>query len=99
MQVSGTSSGLVDDIFCYGGKASLDCISNSWTSSKDRPTLSGLTSWDVQVFQRWAGDMPVGERASWEIGGVVLRAGLIFIRSFISPSLSYSLGQGSRLSV
>ena len=91
MQVSGTSSGLVDDIFCYGGKASLDCISNSWTYSKDRPTLSGVTSWDVRDFQRWARDMPVGERVSWAIGGMVLTAGLIFIRSFISPFLFHIL--------
>lgn len=86
VQVSGTSSGLVDDNFCYGGKASLDSISDSWTSSKDRPTLSGVTSWDVRDFQRWARDMPVGERVSWAIGGMVLTAGLIFI----SKRKSYS---------
>ncbi|PUZ76345.1 hypothetical protein GQ55_1G282700 [Panicum hallii var. hallii] len=86
VQVSGTSSGLVDDIFCYGGKASLDSISDSWTSSKDRPTLSSVTSWDVQDFQRWARDMPVGERVSWAIGGMVLTVGLIFI----SKRKSYS---------
>jgi len=80
VQVSETSSGGVDDTFCYGGKASLDSISDSWTSSKDRPTLSGVASWDVQDFQRWAREMPVGERVSWAIGGMVLTAGLIFIR-------------------
>ncbi|XP_066327760.1 folate-binding protein 1-like isoform X2 [Miscanthus floridulus] len=75
VQVSETSSGGVDDTFCYGGKASLDSISDSWTSSKDRPTLSGVASWDVQDFQRWAREMPVGERVSWAIGGMVLTAG------------------------
>lgn len=91
VQVSETNSGLVDDTFCYGGKSSLDSISDSWTSSKDRPTLSSVASWDVQDFRRWARDMPAVERISWAIGGMVLTAGLIFIRSFIFPSLSYSL--------
>ncbi|RLM75142.1 hypothetical protein C2845_PM15G09970 [Panicum miliaceum] len=44
---------------------------------KDHPTFSGVTSWDVQDFQRWARDMPVGERVSWAIGGMVLTASLI----------------------
>jgi hypothetical protein len=70
----------VDDVFCYGGKASLDSISDSWTSSKDRPTLSSVASWDLQDLQRWAKEMPVSERVSWAIGGMVLTAGLIFIR-------------------
>jgi hypothetical protein len=35
--------------------------------------------------------MPVGERVSWAIGGMVLTAGLIFIRSFISPFLFHIL--------
>ncbi|WVZ74788.1 hypothetical protein U9M48_022924 [Paspalum notatum var. saurae] len=86
VQVSETSSGGVDDTFCYGGKASFDSISDSWTSSKDRPTLSGMASWGVQDFQRWAREMPVSERVSWAIGGMVLTAGLIFI----SKRKSYS---------
>ncbi|GJM85417.1 hypothetical protein PR202_ga01863 [Eleusine coracana subsp. coracana] len=36
--------------------------------------------------QRWATEMPVGERVSWAIGGMVLTAGLIFI----SKRKSYS---------
>jgi hypothetical protein len=80
VQVSEASSGAVDDVFCYGGKASLDSISDSWTSSKYRPTLSSVVSWDLQDFQRWATEMPVSERVSWAIGGMVLTAGLIFIR-------------------
>ncbi|XP_062213785.1 folate-binding protein 1-like [Phragmites australis] len=71
MQISETSSGGVDDTLCYGGKASLD--------SKDRPTLSGVASWDLQDFLRWAIEVHVGERVSWAIGGMVLTAGLIFI--------------------
>jgi hypothetical protein len=80
VQVSEARSGAVDDVFCYGGKASLDSISDSWTSSKDRPTLSSVVSWDLQDFQRWATEMPVSERVSWAIGGMVLTAGLIFLR-------------------
>jgi len=67
------------ETFCYGGKTSLDSISDTWTSSKDRPTLHGVTSWDLKDYQRWAKEMPVGERISWAIGGMVLTAGLIFI--------------------
>jgi hypothetical protein len=86
VQVSETKSDGVDDVFCYGGKASLDSISDSWTSSKDRPTLSSVASWDLHDLQRWAKEMPVSERVSWAIGGMVLTAGLIFI----SKRKSYS---------
>lgn len=79
VQVSDASPSEVDETFCYGGKASLDSISDTWTSSKDRPTLHGVTSWDLEDIQRWAKEMPVGERISWAIGGMVLTAGLIFI--------------------
>jgi len=78
VQVSVTSPSEVND-FCYGGKASLDSISDTWTSSKDRPTLQAEASWDLEDCQRWAKEMPVGERISWAIGGMVLTAGLIFI--------------------
>jgi hypothetical protein len=81
VQVSGTGPIEVDD-FCYGGKASLDSISDTWTSSKDRPTLHAVPSWDLEDLQRWAKEMPIGERISWAIGGMVLTAGLIFIRYF-----------------
>lgn len=77
VKVSDTSPSEVDN-FCYGGKASLDSISGTWTSSKDRPTLHGVTSWGLKDFQRWTKEMPVGERISWAIGGMVLTAGLIF---------------------
>jgi hypothetical protein len=89
VKVSDTSPSEVDD-FCYGGKASLDSISGTWTPSKERPTLHGVTSWGLKDFQRWTKEMPVGERISWAIGGMVLTAGLIFTRFLIVPSLFYS---------
>ncbi|KAM3241937.1 hypothetical protein ACQJBY_054580 [Aegilops geniculata] len=79
VQVSDASPSEVVETFCYGGKASLDSISDTWTSSKDRPVLHDMASWDLEIFQRWAKEMPVGERISWAVGGMVLTAGLIFI--------------------
>uniref|UniRef100_A0ACD5ZBU0 Uncharacterized protein n=1 Tax=Avena sativa TaxID=4498 RepID=A0ACD5ZBU0_AVESA len=78
VQVSNSSPIEVDD-FCYGGKASLDSISDTWTSPKESPTLHDVGSWDLEDFRRWAKEMPVGERISWAIGGMVLTAGLTFI--------------------
>lgn len=88
VQVSDASPSEVDETFCYGGKASLDSISDTWTSSKDRPVLHGMASWDLEDFQRWAKEMPVGERISWAVGGMVLTAGLIFMRYYNISSLS-----------
>ncbi|VAI46499.1 unnamed protein product [Triticum turgidum subsp. durum] len=79
VQVSDAGLSEVDETFCYGGKASLDSISHTWTSSKDRPVLHGMASWHLEDFQIWAKEMPVGERISWAVGGMVLTAGLIFI--------------------
>uniref|UniRef100_A0A0E0K1U5 Folate receptor-like domain-containing protein n=1 Tax=Oryza punctata TaxID=4537 RepID=A0A0E0K1U5_ORYPU len=79
VQALESTSGGVDDTFCYGGKASFDSISSSWTSSKDRPVLSDVASWNLEDFRRWAREMPASERVSWAIGGMVLTAGLIFI--------------------
>lgn len=90
VQALETTSGGVDDTFCYGGKASFDAISSSWTSSKERPVLSDVASWNLEDFRRWAREMPASERVSWAIGGMVLTAGLIFIRFYISLLFSYS---------
>uniref|UniRef100_A0A0E0CMR1 Folate receptor-like domain-containing protein n=1 Tax=Oryza meridionalis TaxID=40149 RepID=A0A0E0CMR1_9ORYZ len=89
VQALESTSGGVDDTFCYGGKASFDAISSSWTSSKERPVLSDVASWNLEDFRRWAREMPASERVSWAIGGMVLTAGLIFI----SKRKSYIPGQ------
>ncbi|RZC80740.1 hypothetical protein C5167_043322 [Papaver somniferum] len=75
---------------CYGGKASLDSIADSWKTS--RPADSWKTSrpgvprrgqklGSFQDFQQWVRQMPINERVSWAVGGMVLTAGLLFVRS------------------
>ncbi|KAG8071263.1 hypothetical protein GUJ93_ZPchr0006g45519 [Zizania palustris] len=92
VQALETSSGGVDNTFCYGGKASLNSISNSWTSSRERPTLSNVASWSRDDFHVWAREMPSTERVLWAIGGMVLTGGLIFI----SKRKSYSPRQNQK---
>ncbi|KAI3909227.1 hypothetical protein MKW92_012810 [Papaver armeniacum] len=73
---------------CYGGKASLDSIADSWKTS--RPADSWKTSrpgvprrakklGSFQDFQQWVRQMPINERVSWAVGGMVLTAGLLFV--------------------
>jgi len=60
----------------------LDSITNSSSFSKDHPTLSYVTSWDVQA------DM--GNRNSCGKGvpgAMVFTAGFISIRYYVFPSL------------
>ncbi|XP_059437984.1 folate-binding protein 1 [Corylus avellana] len=68
-----------EDTSCYGGKASLDSIADSWRPSHSevpqRAEILGL----FEDFQRWARVMPFSERVSWAVGGMVLTAGLLFI--------------------
>jgi hypothetical protein len=70
-----------EDTSCYGGKASLDSIADSWRASHSkvpqRAEILGL----FEDFQRWARGMPFSERVSWAVGGMVLTAGLLFLRS------------------
>ncbi|XP_058076560.1 folate-binding protein 1 isoform X2 [Magnolia sinica] len=67
-----------EETFCYGGKASLDSIADSWR------TESGVPQKDENVgviedFRQWVQEMPFSERVSWAVGGMVLTAGLLFI--------------------
>lgn len=76
------------DPICYGGKPSLDSIAESW-----RTTPSGKPQKDDNIglfeeFCRWISETPFSERVSWAVGGMVLTAGLLFIRSVF---LAYSL--------
>lgn len=65
------------ETFCYGGKASLDSVVDSWRTSHVRDvTSSGYLS----DFQQWVREMPINEQVSWAVGGLVLTAGLLFIR-------------------
>ncbi|KAJ8772020.1 hypothetical protein K2173_027197 [Erythroxylum novogranatense] len=71
---------------CYGGKASLDSIADSWKSvSPHRAETSGISE-DLQL---WVQGRPFNEKVSWAVGGMVLTAGLIFV----SKRKSYSQRQ------
>lgn len=74
------SSLSIEETSCYGGKSSLDSISESWkspqTSTFQKDGHSGL----LEDFQQWVTDMPFAERVSWAVGGLVLTAGLFFMR-------------------
>ncbi|KAF9620753.1 hypothetical protein IFM89_014357 [Coptis chinensis] len=63
---------------CYGGKASLDSIADSWKSSQSRVTQEtnlGL----FEDFEQWVKEMPFSETVLWAVGGLVLTSGLFFM--------------------
>jgi hypothetical protein len=68
---------------CYGGKASIDSISDSWSSTKSSRGFSQKdeTRGAFEDFQQWARDMPFTERVSWAVGGMVLTAGGLLFAS------------------
>ncbi|XP_007031024.2 PREDICTED: uncharacterized protein LOC18600488 [Theobroma cacao] len=71
--------GGVEETSCYGGKASLDSIADSWGASQsEKPHKTGNFGL-LEDFQQWLHDMPSSERVSWAVGGMVLTAGLLFI--------------------
>jgi hypothetical protein len=74
-----------EETFCYGDKASLGSVADSWKASQFESTKKGENSVILDDFQQWARDMPFNERVSWAIGGMVLTAGLVFIRSECNP--------------
>ena len=79
-----------EETSCYGDKASLGSVADSWKASQFELTRKGESLRMLDDFQQWAREMPFGERVSWAIGGMVLTAGLMFIRSECSP-LSFQL--------
>ncbi|XP_021281905.1 uncharacterized protein LOC110414818 [Herrania umbratica] len=82
-------NGGVEETSCYGGKASLDSIADSWGASQsEKPHKTGNFGL-LEDFQQWLHDMPSSERVSWAVGGMVLTAGLLFI----SKRKSYSQRQ------
>ncbi|XP_027366614.1 uncharacterized protein LOC113872923 [Abrus precatorius] len=64
---------------CYGDKASLGSVADSWKASQFELTKQGEGLRMFDDFQQWVREMPFGERVSWAIGGMVLTAGLLFI--------------------
>ncbi|CAI9294133.1 unnamed protein product [Lactuca saligna] len=67
------------DTFCYGGKASLESVVDSWRSSQSGVTRTTQSSGVLHHFQQWVRQMPINEQVSWAVGGLVLTAGLLFV--------------------
>lgn len=67
------------DTFCYGGKASLDSVVDSWRGSQSGVTRTTESSGVLDDFQQWVREMPINEQVSWAVGGLVLTAGLLFV--------------------
>ncbi|KAI5398583.1 hypothetical protein KIW84_064089 [Lathyrus oleraceus] len=68
-----------EETFCYGDKASLGSVADSWKASQFESIKKGENSMIFDDFQQWTRNMPFNERVSWAIGGMVLTAGLVFI--------------------
>ena len=68
-----------EETSCYGDKASLGSVVDSWKASQFELTRKGESLRMLDDFQQWVREMPFGEKVSWAIGGMVLTAGLVFI--------------------
>lgn len=68
----------MEETSCYGGKASLDSITESWRASKSGNPQRAESSAVWKDFQQWVREMPFSERVCWAVGGMVLTAGLFF---------------------
>lgn len=66
---------------CYGGKASLDSVADSWRASHSEVPHKAPTLGVFEDFLQWMRQMPFNERVSWAVGGMVLTAGLLYTRS------------------
>ncbi|PWA64916.1 hypothetical protein CTI12_AA338640 [Artemisia annua] len=67
------------DSFCYGGKASLESVVDSWRTSHSSVPRDVKSSGFLFDFQQWVREMSINEQVSWAVGGLVLTAGLLFI--------------------
>lgn len=70
-----------EETSCYGGKASLDKIAGSWSAPRSERPQKDKNIGILEDFQQWVQEMQFGERVSWAVGGLVLTAGLLFVRS------------------
>ncbi|GLT79019.1 hypothetical protein SLA2020_505320 [Shorea laevis] len=78
-----------EETSCYGGKASLDSIADSWRVSKSEVPSKAGNLGRLEDFHQWVQEMPFNEKVSWAVGGLVLTAGLLFM----SKRKSYSKRQ------
>lgn len=68
----------MEETSCYGGKASLDSVADSWQTSRFGVPQKTESSGVWEDFLQWAREMPFIERVCWAVGGMVLTAGLLF---------------------
>lgn len=68
----------IQETSCYGGKARLDAIADTWTPSRYKVPQQTENSGVLKDFQQWAREMPFNEKVSWAVAGMVLTAGLLF---------------------
>lgn len=67
--------------FCYGGKMSLDSISDSWRKSSTSELLhKSEIMGSMTNFQQWLKKQEITQSISWAVGGMVLTAGMFFNR-------------------
>lgn len=69
------------ELTCYGGKASIDSVADSWKGSRSTMTNNAKNVGVLEDFLQWATEMQFFERVSWAVGGMVLTAGLLYVRS------------------
>ncbi|WCJ43088.1 hypothetical protein M5689_023850 [Euphorbia peplus] len=85
----GANEFVCEEASCYGGKASLDAVAESWKGSRTEFPLKDGKLGDVEDFLQWVQERPFNEKVSWAVGGMVLTAGLLFL----SKRKSYSQRQ------
>lgn len=68
---------ITDEPLCYGGKVSLGSIADSWKPSQFKTSKS--EKFTVDDFGQRVRKMPISEKVSWAVGGMVLTAGILFI--------------------
>lgn len=77
--VKDDTSESLEETFCYGGKASLDLIADSWKISQSVVPQKVERLRLLEELQQRVREMPYSERVSWAVGGLVLTSGLLFV--------------------
>ncbi|XP_031406026.1 uncharacterized protein LOC116214727 [Punica granatum] len=67
-----------EETSCYGSKASLDSIADSWNSNSDVPEKLEKEA-VLGDFMQQMKEMPLRKKVFWAVGGMVLTAGLLVI--------------------
>lgn len=70
-----------EEPFCFGGNSSLDSISSSWRTTQSGKPVNTESTQFIGNFYELVREMPISERVSWAVGGMVLTAGVLHIRS------------------